>query len=132
MHRPAFLDTRDVIPLPHRLAILAEKKSLSRTVFDVGMNNGDDSAHYLSKGYRVIAIEANPILVRRARERFKTEISSGQMTIEPVGIWPHPGKVPLWINEQEMCSVRLITSGPAEEPCVATQSRSSVCRLTPY
>lgn len=100
MHRPAFLDTRDVIPLPHRLAILAEKKSLSRTVFDVGMNNGDDSAHYLSKGYRVIAIEANPILVRRARERFKTEISSGQMTIEPVGIWPHPGKVPLWINEQ--------------------------------
>jgi len=64
------------------------------------MNNGDDSAYYLSKGCKVIAVEANPILVQRARVRFRAEITSGQMVIEPLGIWDHPGKIPFWINEE--------------------------------
>jgi FkbM family methyltransferase len=70
------------------------------TVFDVGMNNGDDSAHYLSRGYRVIAVEANPILVRRARARFQAEITSGQMVIEPLGVCDHTGRRTFWINEE--------------------------------
>jgi FkbM family methyltransferase len=71
-----------------------------RTVFDVGMNNGDDSSHYLSMGYKVIAVEANPILVRRARARFQAEITSGQMVIEPLGVCDHTGKGTFWINEE--------------------------------
>jgi FkbM family methyltransferase len=71
-----------------------------RTVFDLGMNNGDDSAHYLSRGYRVIAVEANPILVQRARERFQAEIAAGRMVIESVGVWDHNGKGIFWINEE--------------------------------
>jgi FkbM family methyltransferase len=64
------------------------------------MNNGDDSAYYLSKGYRVIAVEANPILVQRGRARFHKEIASGQMVIEPFGICSHGGRLPFWINEE--------------------------------
>jgi len=101
MHRPTFLETREAIPLMQRAAVRRDTHSLSRILFDIGMNNGDDSAYYLSKGYRVIAVEANPILVRRARERFQAEIASGQMTIEPVGICSRPGKAPFWINEQK-------------------------------
>src|SRR6476660_4069428 len=69
-------------------------------IFDVGMNNGDDSAYYLSKGYQVVAVEANPILVERARARFKSEIAAGQLLIEPVAIIDWPGKAPFWINPQ--------------------------------
>lgn len=29
-------------------------------VYDVGMHNGDDTAFYVSQGYRVVAIEADP------------------------------------------------------------------------
>ncbi len=29
-------------------------------IFDVGMNNGDDTDFDLAKGFRVVAIEANP------------------------------------------------------------------------
>ena len=29
-------------------------------IYDVGMNNGDDTAYYLRRGFRVIAIEPNP------------------------------------------------------------------------
>jgi FkbM family methyltransferase len=71
-----------------------------QTVFDVGMNNGDDSAYYLSRGCRVIAIEANPLLAELARERFRTEIASGRMVLEAVGIVDRPGKIPFWINEE--------------------------------
>lgn len=53
-------------------------KTNTRIVFDVGMNNGDDSAYYLSKGYRVIAVEANPALVEKARIRFAREIATGR------------------------------------------------------
>lgn len=34
-------------------------------VIDVGMHNGDDTAYYLHRGYRVVAIEANPAWVVR-------------------------------------------------------------------
>jgi FkbM family methyltransferase len=94
MERSVFRGSREVIPFLHQ----PEVRHL--TVFDVGMNNGDDSAHYLSKGYKVIAIEANPLLVQRARARFQAEITSGQMVIEPLGICDHTGKGPFWINEE--------------------------------
>jgi hypothetical protein len=29
-------------------------------IYDVGMNNGDDTAYYLRRGFRVVAIEPNP------------------------------------------------------------------------
>lgn len=50
-----------------------------RTVFDIGMYDGADSAYYLQSGYRVVAVEANPELAQRANEKFATEIASGQM-----------------------------------------------------
>jgi FkbM family methyltransferase len=72
----------------------------SRVVFDVGMNNGDDSAYYLSRGYAVVAIEANPILADRARHRFEKEIAAGQMWIEEVGIGDQSGNANFWINDE--------------------------------
>src|SRR5439155_786713 len=65
-------------------------RSGTHIIFDVGMNNGDDSKHYLSKGYQVVAIEANPILVERGRARLQKEIAAGQILIECVGIVDQP------------------------------------------
>lgn len=100
MPQPLFHDSQEAFPSLHRREVPPGTKRVSRIVFDVGMNNGDDSAHYLSKGYRVIAVEANPILVQRALVRFQTEITSGQMVIEPFGICDRPGRAPFWINEE--------------------------------
>jgi FkbM family methyltransferase len=101
MQRPMVVERREATTVPQCLSIHRDVQYAARTVFDVGMNNGDDSAYYLSKGYRVIAVEANPILVQRACERFQTEITSGQMTIESVGISALAGKALFWINEQK-------------------------------
>jgi FkbM family methyltransferase len=50
-------------------------------VYDVGLHKGEDTAYYLQKGYRVVAFEANPDLVREARRRFAAELASGRLEI---------------------------------------------------
>ena len=45
------------------------------------MNNGDDTAYYLSRGHRVVAIEANPILAKEGAKRFAAEITAGRLKI---------------------------------------------------
>ena len=100
MQQPAARKSCRVISFPNNPAAYQNTQLVLQTVFDVGMNNGDDSAYYLSRGYKVIAIEANPILAQRARARFRREIASEQMVIESVGIVDHPGRIPFWINEE--------------------------------
>ena len=48
-------------------------------VFDIGLNNGDDAAYYLSLGHDVVGIEANPLLADQCTQRFESEIRKGRM-----------------------------------------------------
>ena len=49
--------------------------NFERLIFDIGMYDGSDTRYYLNEGFRVLAIEANPVLVQRARELlFQDEI----------------------------------------------------------
>ena len=66
-------------------------------IYDVGMNNGDDTAYYLARGHRVVAIEANPILAREGGVRFRGEIAAGRLTILNVGVSDREGEFPFWI-----------------------------------
>lgn len=67
-------------------------------IYDVGMNNGDDSAYYLSKGYRVVAVEADPMLVEEATRRFSAEIAARRITILNVAIAETEGVRPFWVS----------------------------------
>jgi FkbM family methyltransferase len=68
-----------------------------KIVFDVGMNNGDDTAYYLHKGFNVVAVEANPQLVDNVKIRFREEIRKGRLTILNVGITDEEGIKPFWV-----------------------------------
>jgi FkbM family methyltransferase len=68
-------------------------------IYDVGMNNGDDTAYYLSLGFRVVSIEANPDLVEHAKLRFAHEIASGRLIILNIGVADREGELPIWICE---------------------------------
>jgi len=50
-------------------------------IFDVGMHNGEDTEFYLSRGFRVVGVEANPDLVRGLEKKFAAEIADGRVTI---------------------------------------------------
>ena len=68
-------------------------------IFDVGMNNGDDTAYYLFKGYRVVAIEADPTLVDQARERFADAIRQDRLELVNAAVGPENGMAQFWICE---------------------------------
>lgn len=68
-------------------------------IYDVGLFNGDDTAYYLWRGFRVVAVEANPYYVAQNKQRFATEIKNGRLIIEPVGIADKEGEGVFWIND---------------------------------
>jgi FkbM family methyltransferase len=69
-------------------------------VYDIGTNNGDDTAHYLERGYRVVAIEANPVLTQNVRKRFADAIERGRLQVLNLGINGCDGTCDFWVNEE--------------------------------
>jgi FkbM family methyltransferase len=71
----------------------------SKLIYDVGMNKGEDTAYYLHCGYRVVAVEANPLLLDQAKRRFEKELEAGLLTVLNVGVTEHEGQFPFWVCE---------------------------------
>lgn len=72
--------------------------SSSRVIFDLGMNNGDDTDFYLKRGFRVVALEANPKLCRAAERRFASQVADGLLQIVHAAIWERPGRQTFYVN----------------------------------
>ena len=70
-------------------------------IYDIGMNNGDDTAYYLYKGYHVVAIEADPILVKQAKKRFANEIANNKLVILNVGVCDKYGTKKFYVNNSK-------------------------------
>lgn len=68
-------------------------------VYDVGMNNGADTAYYLHRGFNVVAIEADPTLCATAAVRFRREIAEGRLSLLNVGVAETAGTAEFWICE---------------------------------
>lgn len=66
-------------------------------IYDIGMNNGEDTAYYLHEGFRVVAVEAHPQFAAVAAKRFASAIHARRLTILNVGIAATAGKLPFWI-----------------------------------
>jgi FkbM family methyltransferase len=70
----------------------------SDLIFDVGLHKAEDTALYLAKGFRVVAVEANADLCKQARGRFASEVDSGQLTIVHAAVAPQAGPVKFFGN----------------------------------
>jgi len=69
-------------------------------IYDIGMNNGDDTAYYLARGFDVLAVEADPVLCEAAARRFSSQLHAGKLTILNVAIAAEPGFSEFWICEE--------------------------------
>jgi FkbM family methyltransferase len=67
-------------------------------IFDVGMHSGLDTRFYLGKGFRVVAVEANPSLAENARTEFRADIDAGRLFIIEKAIAAHDGTVRFHVN----------------------------------
>lgn len=68
-------------------------------IFDLGANDGSDTAFYLAKGFKVVSVEANPVLSQKLAERFSSEITSKQLELLSIGISDNFGVSQFYINE---------------------------------
>ena len=75
--------------------------TIPKLVFDIGLNNGDDAAYYLHLGYRVVGVEANPLLAAQCSQRFEREIRAGQIKVVNAGILRQPGEFAFYRSLQE-------------------------------
>ena len=78
--------------------MLNRQAALPGLIYDLGMNNGDDTDFYLKRGFRVVSVEANPALCRLAEARFAEEIATGRLTIIAAAIGAHDGEVTFHVN----------------------------------
>jgi FkbM family methyltransferase len=72
-------------------------------IFDLGLHHGEDTAYYLTKGYRVVAFEADPRSVALCQWRFKTEISSSRLNIVSGAISEDtlPGSIKFYVDQKK-------------------------------
>lgn len=71
-----------------------------KLIYDLGLHTGQDTEFYLKKGFNVVAIEANPILIREAEQYFASEVDSGQLKLLNVGIGKERGKFPFYVHKE--------------------------------
>lgn len=65
------------------------------TIFDVGFYDGADASNYLSGGYCVVGIEADPTFVEMAMQSYAPFIASGQLRMANIAIAPE-GEPEAW------------------------------------
>lgn len=70
-------------------------------IYDFGMNQGEDTEYYLQKGFRVIAIDANPTACQRVSKRLSQDIESGNLVILNKAIGDSYGKLPFFVCNEE-------------------------------
>lgn len=70
-----------------------------QAIYDVGLHRGEDSEFYLKKGFRVVAIDANPEMCTLAAKRLARYVDSGQLVIVSKAISTEEGEVTFYRNE---------------------------------
>ena len=68
-------------------------------IFDIGMHRGEDTAYYLSKGYSVVAVDADPKLVESAKQKFSNAVKANQLRLENLAVAEHPGEIDFYISK---------------------------------
>lgn len=79
----------------HGLADAGAHCTPLNTVFDVGFYDGADSTAYLSGGYCVVGVEADPDLVAQALTKFAVWVANGQLQLANIAIAPK-GETAAW------------------------------------
>jgi FkbM family methyltransferase len=70
-------------------------------IFDIGMHKGEDTDFYLKKGFRVIGVEANPVLSEYCIQRFQNACQTGQLVVVSKAVAEHGGgTVDFYVNKR--------------------------------
>jgi len=73
-----------------------------KLIFDLGMHAGLDTGFYLDKGFRVVAVEANPAMAESVRGARAEAIEADRLTIVDKALWDRPGEtISFYLNHEK-------------------------------
>lgn len=67
-------------------------------IFDLGLHNGDDTDFYLNKGFKVVAVEADPDLIEKSKGRFKDYVDSEQLVLVNKAVTNHNNEICFYVH----------------------------------
>jgi FkbM family methyltransferase len=70
---------------------------MSVLIYDIGLHDGRDTSHYLREGYRIVAIDANPVMCSVAESNFLDFVRTGQLKIINCGITEQVGQFEFYV-----------------------------------
>jgi len=68
-------------------------------IFDLGFHVGQDTEFYLKKGFWVVAIDANPILIEEGQKKFAAYVAAGRLKLLNIGIGARDETLPFYVNK---------------------------------
>jgi FkbM family methyltransferase len=110
-------------------SLSSKDNQAAKIIYDLGANVGSNLEYYLKKADKVIAVEANPILIETLREKFSSSISVGKLVVEHAVISADKSAavVPFYIHK----SNNVLSQFPKPQPknidefdCVSLPSKS--------
>lgn len=69
-------------------------------IYDLGTNQGEDTEFYLAKGFRVVGVEANPVLYAALAAKLATPIAAGRLVLLNLGIWSEARRLTFYANQE--------------------------------
>ena len=95
---------------------------MSDLIYDIGLHAGEDSEFYLLKGFRVVAVDANPAMCRLAGERLARFVKTGQLRIVNAAIADRRGRLTFFENAKSDWST-LVREWDAQNAARGSPSR---------
>ena len=93
-------------------------------IYDLGFHDGTDVKFYLSKEFNVVAVEANPYLVKESLITFKKEIKNGRLILINKAIVEDSTNIKTKFfvsdtkNELSSCSIEIAESEGSKVKCI--------------
>ena len=103
-----------------------------KLIFDIGANDGADTAYYLQTGCRVLAVEADPALAVGLCDRYGPEIGSGLVTVVNAAVMENDvDRVDFFLSREptESSLIRSIAERPGPATGLITVRGRSLCSL---
>jgi FkbM family methyltransferase len=83
-------------------------------IFDIGMSEGNDTAFYLAKGFRVVGVEPDVQTYYALLERFAPEIEAGRLVIHNLAADARYGEIVEFFHHERHQGVSGLSHGRAE------------------
>jgi FkbM family methyltransferase len=71
---------------------------IQNLIYDIGFHIGQDTQFYLEKGFHVVGIDANPILIENGKIKFSKYIDENKLILINSGVSDETSELPFYVN----------------------------------